>query len=284
MFDPACVIYSGIMERQVPELGMFKNPAAKGCAILAAVVVGVPLLIVAVVGVKTWVPLQRAGEALDELDKNLGQEAAYRPSFSGAIPAERMDLFLELRTVLVTACDDYGAVRRGFDSVEELESKDPDDPQEVGNVAAGLGSAALAITPFLAKFFELRNKALLAVGMGLEEYSYIYAIAYHDLLLAPQSLNEIFSDGQPVSPGASDLLRKCLARQLESTGDAEALEAEILEMEDNPFRLLWEDGLPEAVHESVLPYRERLNGLFCSATAGLEMERDSGRALWVAIE
>lgn len=263
---------------------MLKSPAAKGCAILVAIVVGVPLLIVAVVGVKTWVPLQRAGEALDELEDNLGHEAAYRPSPSGAIPAERMDLFVELRTVLVTACDDYGGVRRGFDSVEELESKDSGDPQEVGDVALDLGSAALSITPFLARFFELRNKALLAVGMSLEEYSYIYAVAYHDLLLVPQTLNEIFSDGQPVSPGASEQLRKCLARQLEAIGDDEAVETEILEMEDNPFRLLWEDGLPEAVHESVLPFREQLDGLFCSATAGLEMERDSGRALKVAIE
>ena len=50
------------------------------------------------------------------------------------------------------------------------------------------------------------------------------------------------------------------------------MEAEILEMEDNPFRLLWEEGLPEAIHESVLPYRDRLDPLFCSATAGLEMD------------
>ena len=46
-------------------------------------------------------------------------------------------------------------------------------PRMCGDVAVGLGSAALAITPFLARFFELLNKALLAAGMGLEEYSYI---------------------------------------------------------------------------------------------------------------
>jgi hypothetical protein len=284
LFEPACVNYSGIMERQVPEVGLLKNPAAKGCAILAAVVVGVPLLVVAVVGVKTWVPLQRAGEALDELDQNLGYEAAYRPGPSGAIPAERMDLFLELRTVLVTACDEYGGVQRGFDSVAELESKDSGNLQEVGDVAVVLGSAALAITPFLAEFFELRNKALLVAGMGLEEYSYIYAVAYHDLLRAPKTLNEIFSDGQPISPEASEQLGGCLARQLESTDQAGAVETELKMMKDDPFRLVWQDGLPEAVQASVLPYREQLDGLFCGATAGLEMERDSSRALRVALE
>jgi len=275
------------MERQVAKVGKINHPAAKGCAILAAVVVGVPLLVVSIVGVKTWVPLQRAGEALDELDQTLGHATAYRPAPSGAIPADRMDLFLELRTGLVAACDEYGGVRRGFDSVAELESKDPEDPRdprEVGDVAVGLGGAALSITPFLARFFERRNQALLETGMGLEEYSYIYAVAYHDFLLAPKTLNEIFSDGQPLSPEASDQLRGCLTRQLEATGRAGAVEAELKKMEDNPFRLIWEDGLPEAVNVSVLPYRDRLDPLFCSATAGLEMERDSGRALRVALE
>ena len=257
---------------------------AKGCAILAAVAVGVPLLVVGVVGVKTWVPLKRAGKALEKLDQNLGHEAVYQPAPSGAIPAERMELFLELRTKLVTACEEYSGVRKGFDSVAELESKDPGDPKEVGDVAVGLGSAALSITPFLARFFELRNQALLAAGMGLEEYSYIYAIAYHDLLLAPKTLNEIFSDGRPLSPEASKQLRGCLARQLETTGLAGEVGAELKKMEDDPFRLVWQDGLPEAVHASVLPFRERLDGLFCSAAAGLEMERDSGRALRVALE
>ncbi len=284
MFDPVCVNNWGTKERQVSQVGKINHPAAKGCAILAAVVVGVPLLVVGVVGVKTWVPLQRAGEALDELDQTLGQAASYHPAPSGAIPADRMDLFLELRTVLVTACDEYGGVRRGFNSVAELEEKDPGDPQVVGDAAVGLGGAALAITPFLARFFERRNQALLEAGMGLEEYCYIYAVAYHDLLLAPKTLNEIFSDGQPLSPDASEQLRRCLTRQLEAIGQAGAVEAELMMMEDNPFRLIWEDGLPEAVHASVLPYRDRLDPLFCSAAAGLEMERDSGRALRVALE
>lgn len=265
-------------------MGKFNSPAAKGCGILVAIVIGVPLLVVSIVGVKTWVPLQRAGEALDELDQTLGSQAAYQPAPSGAIPVERMDLFLELRAELAAACDDYGGVRKGFDTVEELESKEATDAKEVGDVAVGLGGAALAITPFLARYFERRNNALLAANMGLEEYSYIYAVAYHDLLLAPKTLNEIFSDGQPLSPEASELLRGCLTRQLESIGSSHAVEAELRKMEDNPFRLMWQGGLPEDVHASVAPYRDRLDSLFCGATAGLEMERDSSRALWIAIE
>ena len=87
------------------------------------------------------------------------------------------------------------------------------------------------------------------------------------------------------------LLKGCLTRQLESIRNAEgeksrsgALEAEIKKMEDDSSRLIWQDGLPNALRASVIPYRERLDRVFCAATAGLEMEGNARRALWVAIE
>jgi hypothetical protein len=275
-------------------VGKINRPVAKGCAILAAIIVGVPLLVVGVVGVKTWVPLQEAGEAMDELDRSLGSQATYVPAQSGEISAERMELFLELRASLVTACEDYGGVRKGFDAVAWLETRDPSDPgdaKEVGDVAYGLGGAALAITPFLARFFELRNDALLSASMGLQEYSYIYATAYHNLLLSEQTRNEIFSDGYALSPEASEMLRGCLTRQFEAMPPAESqtplsgvMEEELMKMADDPTRLIWQDGLPDAVRSSVMPYREGLDRVFCGATAGLEMERNARRALRVALE
>lgn len=282
------------IERKVSIVGKINSSAAKGCGILAAVVVGVPLLVVGVVGVKTWMPLQEADEAMDALDRSLGPEATYIPAPSGEIPADRMELFLELRHSLVTACDDYGAVRKGFDKVEALEAKDPrdaKDPKVVGEVAFGLGGAALAITPFLARFFERRNEALLETSMGLQEYSYIYAAAYHDLLLSEQTRQEIFSDGNALSPEASIILQGCLTRQLEGMGPADTensrrlvLESELKKMEEDSSRLVWQDGLPDAVQASVIPFREQLDRMFCGATAGLEMERSARRALQVALE
>lgn len=196
-----------------------------------------------------------------------------------------------LRNTLVTACEDYGTVQKGFDSVASLEEKDPRDPGEVGEVAIGLGGAALAITPFLARFFEQRNNALLDASMGLQEYSYIYAAAYHDILLSENTRNEIFSDGNALSPEASIMLRGCLARQLEPMAYADgesaqrgALEAELKMLEGDPARLIWQDGLPDAVRASVTPYRDQLDRAFCGATAGLEMEQDARRAIRVALE
>jgi hypothetical protein len=272
-------------------MGKINSPAAKGCAILAAVLVGVPLLVVGFVGVKTWGPLHEAGQSLEELDRSLGKAAAYLPAPSGEIPGARMELFLELRIFLVTACEDYGSVRKGFDSVASLESKDQGDLSDVGGVVKDLGGASLSITPFLARFFEKRNDALLAASMGLEEYSYIYALAYHDHLLSRQTRNEIFSDGDALSPEASIQLKGCLTRQLEAVSQADtknpgraALEAELKKLEGDTSRLIWQDGLPEAIRNSVMPYRDQIDRLFCRATAGLEMERDSNRALRLALE
>ena len=252
---------------------------------------GVPLLVVGVVGVKTWAPLKEAGAVLEELDRSLGPEAAYLPSPSGEILPERMELFLKLRTSLVAACDDYDVVRKGFDSIASLESKDSGDLQDVGSVAKDFGGASLSITPFLARFFERRNDALLAASMGLQEYSYIYALAYHDHLLFEQTRNEIFSDGDALSPEASLQLRECLRRQLEAVTQADienpglvALKAELEKLDNDHSRLIWQDGLPDAIEAGLMPYSEQLDRLFCGATAGLEMERDAHRALRIAIE
>ncbi len=270
-------------------MGKINRPVAKGCAILAAVIVGVPLLIASVVGLKTWGPLKEAGQALEKLDQSLGSKATYIPSASGGIPAERMELFLSLRQSLFPVCEDYLYVRKGFDSVAALDSETPADLNEAGDAAAALGGASLSITPFLAGFFECRNNALLKASMGLQEYSYIYAIAYHDHLLSKQTRNEIFSDDEALSREASILLKGCLARQMDGLGvdegpgpDAVARELDL--MASDPTRLIWQDGLPEDITASVQPHRERLNQVFCGATAGLEMEQNARRAIRVALE
>ncbi len=94
----------------------------------------------------------------------------------------------------------------------DCQDRDQGDLGDVGEVAKDLGGASLAITPFLARYFEKRNAALLDASMGLAEYSYIYALAYHDHLLSSQTGHEIFSDGGVISPQASIQLRECLIR------------------------------------------------------------------------
>ena len=57
----------------------------------------VPMLLVAIVGVRTMSPLTDARESLSELEERLGEDARYVPTPDGAIPEARMELFLALR-------------------------------------------------------------------------------------------------------------------------------------------------------------------------------------------
>ena len=84
---------------------------ARGCAIAGAIVVIVPLIVVGVVGVRTWAPLREAGKSLAELEQ-LGLMASYTPAASGEISPERMELFLDLRARLTAACRTYGNAGR----------------------------------------------------------------------------------------------------------------------------------------------------------------------------
>lgn len=263
----------------------------RGCALFAVVLLMVPIVVVGTVAVRTWVPLHQARESLDELERTLGIEARYTPAPLGEISPERMELFLGLRVSLARICADYGEVQEGFDTVASLDSTGGKNAEQTIRAVHELGGAALEITPFLARFFELRNKELLAASMGFEEYSYIYALAYHDHLLSEDTRAEIFSDGDALSPEASRMLRGCLARQLKAALPEEpgtpwrtSLEEELERMDGDPSRLPWQDGLPEMIEASVAPYREQLDDAFCAATAGLEMERGSRRALRLALE
>ena len=55
-------------------------------------------------------------------------------------------------------------------------------------------------------------------------------------------------------------------------------------MHEDPLRLPWRDGLPPAIAESLEPFQDRFDEAYCQATAGIEMDRDTRRALAIALE
>jgi len=261
----------------------------RGCLVGVAIILVLVALVVGVVTVRTWIPLQEADRSLEQLDLALGPDTTYTPT--GSIPEDRLELFLKIRGTLATGCDAYGRVRAGSDAVDRMDSSDTVQAKDIAGASKALGGAALSITPFLARFLEMRNRALLAARMSLEEYSYIYALAYHERLLSPETRAEIFSNGEALSPEASKMLARCLAREATSAehgavdpSRAAALEAELERMSaaERP-RLIWQDGIPDAIRADLAPYRDRLDRLFCPATAGLEMEGSAGRALRIAL-
>ena len=49
------------------------------------------------------------------------------------------------------------------------------------------------------------------------------------------------------------------------------LETEIAAMEADPLRIPWQDGIPESLEASFLPYRERLEDSYDPMTSALEV-------------
>jgi hypothetical protein len=256
----------------------------KWCSIGCGVLVLIPILVLLVISVRTCVPLGIANRTRAQLDEQFGPPESFTPTDDGSIPAERIRAFLEVRGKLAAPCKQFEIMQAKMRRVDGLDEKAPSGKEMVG-ATKGLASVGADIAPFIGEFFEQRNKALLEAEMGLGEYTYIFALSYRDRLEAPG--DELFFEGG-LSPDVLAVLRAALSAQLTaSTGIADAerrlLEQEIRASQDDPQRLPWAEQLPPAIEESLLSFRGRLDRAYCSATAGIDMDPDSRRAMIIAL-
>ncbi|RKZ11442.1 hypothetical protein DRQ32_05945 [bacterium] len=269
-------------------MGQKTRSTLKLIGLAMALPILISVIFAAIVSVRTLNPLTHARHSMDELEQSLGQSTRYVPEPSGMITRPKMEAFLELRSSLVLACREYETSQRAFHAIDSLDDGSDTDWDDIVDAFKLLGGAAFEITPFLARYFALRNLALLESGLGLEEYAYIYALAYHDQLLSEETRRQVFSNGDALSAEAASVLEACLRRQLSMINSDDsfkpAVERELAEMQSDLTRLLWQDGLPKQIQVCIDPFRSRLDELFCAPTAGLEMEHGARRAIWLALE
>jgi hypothetical protein len=262
----------------------------KGCAVGCGVLVLIPVLIVLVVGVRTCAPLRSANRDLARLEERFGPPDAYTPTADGAIPADRVQVFLEMRESMRGLCERMQGTWEQMRRVEQLDESETVTGREVAETTKGLAGASAEIAPFVGEFFEQRNRSLLEVQMGLGEYSYIFMMAYRDQLLDEAIHDELFSEGGPLAPEVQATLRTMLTHQLERlTADGGAddarqrFEDEIEAMAQDTSRLPWQDGLPAAIETALAPHQEQLDEAFCKSTAGIALDQSSRRALIIAL-
>jgi hypothetical protein len=159
------------------------------------------------------------------------------------------------------------------------------------------------LVPQIAEFMKGRNQALLDAEMRMGEYYYIYVIAYFSWLGNPPEDGPDFQidesgegsgrwgelDREQVREERRDLLLRRLHRlllpmlhnQLEKLTSGElsgaeeewktVLEGEIQAMEEDRFRLPWEDGLPVQTKASLEPFRSRLEQSYNAMTNPIEL-------------
>ncbi len=258
-----------------------------GCGI--AVVVGLGLIVL--FGYLTLSPFRQAVEDERELASRAA-EAPFTPAPDGAIPAERMQAFLAVRAALAEPCRGIAEFDQTLHNMESLDGREDVPRTEALKLALSTTKAAMGMARKLGTFFAARDRALLDAGMGLDEYDWIYVLAYHGQLLQPRERDErrAFHDAA-VNARVADGLRGVLERQraaLAAAGGSPqqlaAFDAEIEAMAADPRRLPWKDGLPDAVAASLAPFREQLDQAFCASAVGIELKTNKAHAGGFTIE
>ena len=252
--------------------GCLKQTAI-GCGVLMVIAIALPF----VLGIMMMGPFKRAVDDRRVIEEQFGPQEAYVPPASGVPSADRIEVFLGIRRTFTEPCADLTQAEKQMQKMETFDDQDEVDRMEVMKEAFSLTKSMMGVGPVLGHFYEIRNQNLLDAGMGLGEFTYIFAVAYNDRLLDEPEGDQLFG------PTATNRrVRKALLSMLEnqltvlrSEGgeevEIEALEAEIAAMRDDERRVPWQDGVPTAITEALEPYQAELDELYCPAMAPLEL-------------
>jgi hypothetical protein len=267
--------------------------AAKKWFIGCGIGCGLFLLIIGGIGTVSYLGIKQAvdhGEDIEagfeELRAEYGAPSDFVPEPDGAVPSDRMEVFLAARDAMAADRKVAGDILRTLDG-QDVDGKTPNFIDKA--------KAGIQLIPSMMTFIDQRNQALLNQGMGLGEYLYIYTLSYYvlldrDLADGPGfnvSGEEENSDGfrWETGEGKSGDTRvnreKQIRRYLHSIHLAMArnqlqaienrgapaelrqqLEAEMALMRDEPLRLLWETGMPSAMQLSLEMYRDQLEASY----------------------
>jgi hypothetical protein len=264
--------------------------------VLAGCGVGCLLIVLALGGVAwmgyRWAKtaaevIEEAGRAEDQLEAEYGQVQEFTPPLDGRIPVDRIEAFLAVR-------DSMAPERTALsDSIEALA------PAKEGGAVGGLRAAraGIGMAPRLIEFAGARNRALLEIGMGPGEYTWIYWLTYHAWLDHPVGdslLNDIMEasdesggsmhmhiEGMDTEHAEQKLRRdlqamlRNLEREIEAdsagAGLKELVVGELAAIDEDHRRLPWSDGLPEAFVVGLDAYRDRFEASYSRATNPFEL-------------
>jgi len=252
--------------------GCLKQTAV-GCGVLLVIAIALPL----VLGVMMMGPFKRAVDDRHAIEEIYGPQEAYVPPASGAPSADRIEVFLGIRRAFAEPCADLTQAEKQMQKMDTFDDQDEIDRMEVMKEVFSLTKSMMGVGPVLGHLYEIRNQNLLDAGMGLGEFTYIFAVAYNDRLLDEPEGEQLF--GPTVT---NRRVRKALLSMLESQlavlrseggeeVEIEALETEIAAMQEDDRRIPWQEGIPPAISEALAPYRTELDELYCPAMAPLEL-------------
>ena len=182
-----------------------------------------------------------------------------------------------------------------FDAFRRLNDKE--QARRFGDVMRAV-RGGLSIAPLLGDFYGRRNSALNSLGMGMGEYTYIYALGYYGLLGkspddGPRNLRyDDHERGRDIRPRLHRQLLAMLRNQLAAVTAApgggaawrDTLAAEIARVESDDRRLPWAAGLPPAIAASLAPCRDRFAATWSEASNVFELAETRGGHADLTIE
>jgi hypothetical protein len=225
-------------------------------------------------------------EMMKVLTERYGKISDYCPNPDGSISADRIEAFLTVREAFSESREELEASMQALQDRTTGTAVEVRKPRNIFQmVKLGFG-----LVPQIAEFMKGRNRALLDAEMGMGEYYYIYVIAYfswlgkqpedgpdfqinesgdNDIRLGELDREQVRQERRDILLGRLHrLLLSMLHNQLAKLASSEvseaerewktALEEEIQALEEDRFRLPWEDGLPPQTQASLEPFRSRL--------------------------
>lgn len=232
------------------------------------------------------------------LTERFGGISDFCPDPDGAIKPERIEAFLNAREAFAPIRDEIAKTLETLSRKKEMGDVEVRKPRNILTMMRlGFG-----IIPQTAQFIKTRNEALLEEEMGLGEYYYIYVVSFYSWLgknpedgpgfqiIGPDEGRDFdYWDQEETKEMHRERMLRRLNRmlvpmlhnqraKLDSQGGTEdsrawrqRLEKEIEELEQDRARLLWQDGLPEMISDSLRPYKDQLEASYNPMTNPLEM-------------
>jgi len=257
-----------------------------GCAGLLAVII-----IVIAWGISLGRDARRGFDTAEAtrrvLEEKYGSPGNFVPAADGSIPAERMEIFLQVREATQEYRTDivqyFSTMPMNRDAGREFDAKP--FGEKIRTIFQSVRSAA-GMGEDIGHMFEARNQALLDKGMGLGEYTYTYVLVYYSWLGHSPADGPGGNGNTPYVMARSQSRRhrdliQMLSNQLESTADSgdteewdqwrSELAGEIEEMKKDAGRTPWKNSVPRITAESLEPFRNRLEQTYSPLTNPFEL-------------
>lgn len=225
------------------------------------------------------IPVKKSKGLEQSLIDKFGWTYAYTPPAAGFIPAERLERFVRVRKAVQDNCAIFQGILNDILKLETIEADQDMPAGEKASESMESFKSMFSAAPAFLEFMDARNQALLTEEMGLGEYTHIYLAAYGPQLAAESTSKFSGQDEAYISARTRSEYARILGNQvvaLEASGEAASeqiagLQTEITVLKDSQASSPWANGPPAVTRESLAPFREKLNELYCDGIVKIEL-------------